>query len=127
MMTNMPAINLSTMSAMPNMPAMPTVSSIPWLALASFVALVSIIIVLLYYFNQQVNDGMNKIIASTRTAFGMQTQPPPPPAPMTAVTTPPPDIGASNTPPNSVVEKILPQGGSQVFNVSKNTFTYYDA
>jgi hypothetical protein len=128
--TNMSKNASKMMPSMPNLPAMPnmpTVSSIPWLGLLSFVALVSVILILLYYFNQQVNDGMNKINASIRTAFGMHTQPPPPPAPMTAVTAAPPDIGASNTPPNSVVEKILPQGGSQVFNVSKNTFTYYDA
>jgi hypothetical protein len=46
---------------------------------------------------------------------------------MTPFTEPPPDIGDSNSQSNSVVEKILPQGGAQVFNVSKNTFTYYDA
>jgi hypothetical protein len=46
---------------------------------------------------------------------------------MTPFTEPPPDIGDGNSPSNSVVEKILPQGGAQVFNVSKNTFTYYDA
>jgi len=119
MMPNLPA--------MPTMPNMPTVSSIPWLGLLSFVVLVSVILILLYYFNQQVNDGMNKIIASMRTAFGMHTEPPAPAAPMTPVTASPPDISDSNAPPNSVVEKILPQGGSQVFNVSKNTFTYYDA
>lgn len=119
MMPNMPA--------MPTMPNMPTVSSIPWLGLLSFVVLVSVILILLYYFNQQVNDGMNKIISSMRTAFGLETQPPPPADPMTPFTEPPPDIADSNSPSNSVVEKILPQGGAQVFNVSKNTFTYYDA
>jgi hypothetical protein len=119
MMPNLPA--------MPTMPNMPTVSSIPWLGLLSFVLLVSVILILLYFFNQQVNDGMNKIISSMRTAFGLETQPPPPADPMTPFTEPPPDIGDSNSPSNSVVEKILPQGGAQVFNVSKNTFTYYDA
>ena len=119
MMPNLPA--------MPTMPNMPTVSSIPWLGLLSFVVLVSVILILLYYFNQQVNDGMNKIISSMRTAFGLETQPPPPADPMTPFTEPPPDIGDGNSPSNSVVEKILPQGGAQVFNVSKNTFTYYDA
>jgi hypothetical protein len=112
---------------MPTMPNMPTVSSIPWLGLFSFVLLVSVILILLYFFNQQVNDGMNKIITSMRTAFGLENQPPPPADPMTPFTEPPPDIGDSNSPSNSVVEKILPQGGAQVFNVSKNTFTYYDA
>ena len=119
MMPNLPA--------MPTMPNMPTVSSIPWLGLFSFVLLVSVILILLYFFNQQVNDGMNKIITSMRTAFGLENQPPPPADPMTPFTEPPPDIGDSNSPSNSVVEKILPQGGAQVFNVSKNTFTYYDA
>ena len=118
---------MPSLPAMPTMPNMPTVSSIPWLGLLSFVLLVSVILILLYYFNQQVNDGMNKIISSMRTAFGLQTEPPPPADPMTPFTEPPPDIGDSNSPSNSVVEKILPQGGSQVFNVSKNTFTYYDA
>ena len=119
MMPNLPA--------MPTMPNMPTVSSIPWLGLFSFVLLVSVILILLYFFNQQVNDGMNKIITSMRSAFGLENQPPPPADPMTPFTEPPPDIGDSNSPSNSVVEKILPQGGAQVFNVSKNTFTYYDA
>jgi hypothetical protein len=115
------------MPSMPVMPTMPTISSIPWLALGSFVALVSVIVILLYYFNEEVNDGMNKMIDSTRKAFGMESQPPPPLDPMTPVTMPPPNIGASESPPNTVVEKILPQGGSQVFNISRNTFTYYDA
>ena len=53
MMPNLPA--------MPTMPNMPTVSSIPWLGLLSFAVLVSVILILLYYFNQQVNDGMNTV------------------------------------------------------------------
>lgn len=117
---------------MPNvgasLPNMPTAASIPWLALASFVVLVVILIVLFRTFNTQIKEGYQKVIDSIRRALGYDTNPPPPFEPSTPTTAPPPSQGEVSTPTSSVVEKVLPQGGNaQVFNVSKNTFTYYDA
>lgn len=122
------ANNLPSLPSMPNMPNMPTASSIPWLALGSFIVLVVVLIILFRTFHNQISDGYQKVIDKIREALGYNVNPPPPTMPLTPTTAPPPSDGEVNTPTSSVVEKVLPQGGSpQVFNVSKNTFTYYDA
>jgi len=116
------------MPAMPSMPAMPTMPDMPWAGIGAFTALVVVFLVLLYFFNRQITDGFNKIVQSIRSTLGMSSHPPPPVETTMPTTMAPPQPGDSNAPPNTMVEKILPQNGTaQVFNVSKNTFTYYDA
>jgi hypothetical protein len=56
---------------------------------------------------------------SIQTALYPPPPPPPPPPPA-------PERGDSQ-PVQAVVEKVLPNAGQQVFNVSSNKFTYYDA
>jgi hypothetical protein len=97
-------------------------------SLAIFGVLVFIFIVIFMFFQQQITDGMNSFFTSVRDALGMHTSPPPSEEKHTDVTHP-------STPPDqepkvaSIAEKLLPTGapGSEVFSVSKNTFTYYDA
>lgn len=116
---------LPNMSNMPSMANMPTVSSIPWLALTTFVVFVVILIILFRTFNTQINEGYQKVVDMIRQSLGYDTNPPAPSEPATPTTEPPSSEGG---PTSSLVEKVLPQGGNaQVFNVSKNTFTYYDA
>ena len=113
-------------NTIPNISGVP---SIPWLAIVTFVVLVLVFVVLMHFFKDQIRDGYSKLIDSIRGALGYSTTPPPPIETTTPTTAPPPieNIpvpGSSET----VVEKILPPGGSpQVFNVSKNKFTFYDA
>jgi hypothetical protein len=99
------------------------------ISLAIFGILVFIFIVVFMFFQQQITDGMNSFFTSIRDALGMKVSPPPSEEANTDVTKPstPPDQESNVS--ASIAEKILPTGapGSEVFSVSKNTFTYYDA
>ena len=98
-------------------------------SLAIFGILVFIFIVVFMFFQQQITDGMNSFFTSVRDALGMKVTPPPSDENNSDVTQPsiPPDQESKI--PASIAEKMLPTGapGSEVFSVSKNTFTYYDA
>lgn len=112
---------------LPSLPSMPSVSSIPWLPIVFFVSLVVVFVVLLVKFNDQVRDGYLTVINKIRDSLGYSSTPPPP-IEITTPTVAPPNEMNGSLPSDSVVEKILPPAGNaQVFNVSKNTFTYYDA
>ncbi len=84
--------------------------------------------VVFLFFQQEITNGLNSFFTSVRDALGMEVSPPPP-SDKNEVTKPsvPPDQ-ESNI-PTTIAEKMLPTGapGSEVFAVSKNTFTYYDA
>jgi hypothetical protein len=99
------------------------------ISLAIFGVLVFIFIVIFMFFQQQITDGANSFFTSVRDALGMKVTPPPSEENNTDVTQPstPPD--QESKVPASIAEKMLPTGapGSEVFSVSKNTFTYYDA
>jgi len=93
-----------------------------------FGVLVFIFSVVFLFFQQEITNGLNSFFTSVRDALGMEVSPPPP-SEKNEVTKPsvPPDQ-ESNI-PTTIAEKMLPTGapGSEVFAVSKNTFTYYDA
>jgi hypothetical protein len=115
-------------NSLPSMPSMPSVSAIPWLPIVFFVSLVVVFVVLLVKFNDQVRDGYLAVVNKLREALGYSSEPPPPIETTTPTTAPPKEMMESSAPSNGVVEKILPPAGNaQVFNISKNTFTYYDA
>lgn len=100
------------------------------ISLIIFSLLVFIFVVIFMFFQQQITNGMNSFFTSVRDALGMKVSPPPSEEkPGDDVTSPsiPPDQESKI--PSSIAEKILPTGapGSEVFSVSKNTFTYYDA
>ena len=71
---------------------------------------------LIYYFKDDLQKGWNDLTKSISTVGS-----PPPPPPPSPVQEPPSDAQVG-----SVIEKVLP-GGQQVFNVSSNKYTYYDA
>jgi len=103
-------------------------------ALGIFVALVLLFMILLTFFGNQITDGYMYLLNSVKGAIGFHQEPPPPPPQMPGHDVTEPSIPPQNETPNekeaslSIVEKILPSGGSsEVFNVSKNSFTYYDA
>jgi len=114
-------------ASMPAMPSMPSVGSLPWIPLVFFVGLVITFVVLLVKFNDQVRDGYLAVVNKLRESLGYSSEPPPPIETTTPTTAPPNELNDSQ-PSDDVVEKMLPpMGNAQVFNVSKNTFTYYDA
>ena len=103
-------------------------------ALGIFVSLVLLFMILLTFFGNQLTDGYNALLNSIKGALGFQQNPPTTEAsgPGQQVTDPsvaPQDETESEKHAGKpLVEKILPSGGSsEVFNVSKNTFNYYDA
>ena len=68
------------------------------------------------FFNKELQTGIHNLVERTRSALGLNMPPPPPPS----VEPEPPSQGIVA----SLVQKILP---SEVFNVSKNEYSYYDA
>ena len=75
---------------------------------------------LIYYFKDDLQKGWDDLTKSMNMVSS--PPPPPPPAPVQQVdNTLPSDANVG-----SVIEKVLP-GGNQVFNVSSNKYTYYDA
>jgi hypothetical protein len=90
-----------------------------YLAFGGFVLIVA---VLLYSFKDDIAKAWSLFMDNIGLAFG--SSPPPQPeveAPREKEST------ANDTSIGSVVEKVLPMSGSQVFNVSSNKYTYYDA
>jgi len=104
--------------------------------LVIFVILITGFVTLFVVFNRQILLAYDTLAASIKGALGLSSVPPvqaqivpirgdvvtvPPEAPQDVV----PDEAARK---ETLVEKILPTGASnEVFNVSQNRFTYYDA
>lgn len=99
--------------------------------LGIFAVLVFLFLLAFTFFSREITEGMNTIWEQIRNLLGMKL-----PLPDTAA--PPSDAGLvlkPSTKPederqsSQIAEKILPSGGAnpEVFSVSKNTFTYYDA
>lgn len=101
--------------------------------LAIFSVFLIVALVLLYFFSAQIRQGYEYIARSIRSFMGLSE------APLAPIELPGKDVTAPAQAPQDItlpekqataplVEKILPPGGaSEVFNVSKNSFTYYDA
>lgn len=94
-----------------------------------FLVLIGLFVGLFYFFAEDIKTGYDHLFTSIRGALGLDVQPIPEP-PTTAPTTEPPtfmpDGGAAES--ETILEKVLPIGRApEVFNVSRNDFTYYDA
>jgi hypothetical protein len=102
-------------------------------ALGIFVAFVVLFLFILSYFSREVKQGYDFVVIKVREFLGLQTNP------LQIPEGPGQDVLDPNVAPQDetqaqkeatkpLVEKVLPTtGASEVFNVSKNTFTYYDA
>lgn len=99
--------------------------------LGIFTFLVVTFILLFNFFLAEIKSGYENLSNAIRSAFKLDSSPP---VPLT-VTTPSPttQVPISNPTPaqlqsQSIVESVLPlKGPPEVFNVSKNDFSYYDA
>jgi hypothetical protein len=117
------------------------IMSSPWFVpLSIFAGLIVVFLVAFSVFNAQIKRGYEYVTQSFQQLMGLNTQPaaappappppPPPPEMPTEITVPP--VAPQDVTPSqaalSIVERVLPPSGSnEVFNVSKNKFTYYDA
>lgn len=110
------------------------------LPLGIFVVLIGVFVALFTFFTKEITAGYENIVEAIREAMGIKK-----PAPIPVEVPPPPPehhdtTGSASLPitgsagsmpsmPSNTVEKILPpsHGPPEVFSVSKNDFTYYDA
>lgn len=112
-----------------------------------FLTLIVVFLVVFSFFNTQIKQGYEYMSQAFKKSMGINNAPPVrseiipihgdvtgtlPPLP-TAVTVPPvapqtvtPSQEAA-TARHSIVERILPSGSNEVYNVAQNKFTYYDA
>jgi hypothetical protein len=98
-------------------------SSVSMTGIVIFVLFVGIFISVMVLFKKQITDTWNNTKEVVTGYFDGKKAPP-------VVSEPPADAsvsGPASGASQSVIEKILPGGGSEVFNVSSNKYTYYDA
>ena len=115
------------------------IAAVSWISpLWVFIALLVVFLVIFAVLNRQIRQGYEYLSKSIKQSMGVETQPisPPPPiipdGPLPEPVVTPPIAPQTLTPKqtatmNNLVEKVLPTGGNEVFNVSQNKFTYYDA
>ena len=115
----------ANVGARTNMGAASILKSVPWAGVAIFTVLVVVFITLMSVFSEQIAAGYNTVVNSMRGNLGLSQTPPEHSEPNT-VNSGIPEPGDSED-QGSIVEKILPPGNREVYSVSKNTFTYYDA
>jgi hypothetical protein len=86
-----------------------------------FLVIVAVVVTLFVVFKNQLTDSWNNTSEIVKGFFGPKKQEP-------AVEVPPPTdaITVPSSESHLLMEKILP-GGSDIFNVSSNRYTYYDA
>ena len=104
-------------------------------ALGIFVVLVVAFLFILSYYQNQIKDGYDYLVTNIKQALGYSTDPLPPMGGeqpgqnvLDNAVAPQEITPGQKAISKPLVEKILPNVGSpEVFNVSKNTFTYYDA
>jgi len=101
-----------------------------------FIVIAVIFIVIFVKYQDKINAGIHNIIQKIRTAFNRPSSPPtdasnPPQTTVNEIPIPPQE--EQNQSLNNVdkvtkiIDKVLPQSNPEVFNVSENNYTYYDA
>jgi hypothetical protein len=96
----------------------------PIFGIVVFLALVGTVIALLVVYKDQLELAWENL----KSTLGLSTSSEPePPAPTTPEESQPPSPSDPSHPTSSLVEKVLPGGGNEVFNVSSNKYTFYDA
>jgi hypothetical protein len=103
-----------------------TVLSGPSTPFVVYAIIVLAVCVIIAAFWTQIRLGFQYFYERIRNLLGADDAPPQVTPPSEAVTAPPIPPQDDTVHMNSMVEKILP-GRKEVFNISKNTYTYYDA
>ena len=103
-----------------------------WATLAgTFVALVVIFLIIFTLFRKQISIGLTNMTIGLRKMFGQSTPasdaPIVPPVSTTPVPTASELVTDQAIASKSIFNKILPSKKSEVFNVSENDYTFYDA
>jgi hypothetical protein len=102
-------------------------SKMPSMTHMILMLLFAVIVILIGVFWRQIGDGLNTAYDKIRQAFGATPAPTPSLEEDKEDVTQTPESPQSNTVHEKrLVEKILP-GRQEVFNISKNNYTYYDA
>jgi len=117
-----------------------SITSSPWFVpFGIFVGLIVVFLVAFAFFNEQIKKGYEYVTSSFQQTMGLNAQPAvmapiiPVQGTVKEVTMPPmppQDITPKQQAMvhHNIVEKVLPSSASgEVFNISKNKFTYYDA
>jgi hypothetical protein len=103
-----------------------------------FIVVATVFIVIFVRFQDKINAGINNIIQKVRDAFNKSSTPPvdasnPPEENVNERAISPQDEEQvnnalqNNNKRTNILDKILPAGKPEVFNVSENEYTYYDA
>lgn len=127
--------NMNTAFANSSLPSMPELPGGLPIALGIFVALIIVFLVVFNMYSQQMKDGYEYMLTTVKQWMGQPTDPlqamggEAPGQDVLTKAIPPQDVTpAEKELTKPLVEKVLPNVGSpEVFNISKNTFTYYDA
>jgi hypothetical protein len=97
------------------------------------ILIIAFVFVVIFFsvFWRQIQNGFRMLYDQLRYLLGAKQTPPPPPRdeqpePVIQPPIPPQEEQMRQKNNQSLVEKILP-GRQQVFNISKNSYTYYDA
>jgi hypothetical protein len=117
-----------------------TISSIPYIyPLGIFVGLVAVFMIILGVFRADIEKGYEYALSSFKTSIGVETQPSVMSETSTTMGAVPRELVITPVAPQTItpsqmeqqqgiVERILPSAsGNEVFNVSDNKFTFYDA
>ena len=116
--------------------SMNTATGSGWMSsLLIFLVFVGLFVFLLSYYRTQIKDGYDYLVVQIRSVLGLSTDPlgpmggEQPGQNVTDKAVAPQDVSPDQKEAGKpLLEKILPNIGSpEVFNISKNTFTYYDA
>jgi len=84
--------------------------------------------VLMYYYRVEIKAGWDTSVDLIKSYFEKTPPPPPPPPPPVPASVPAPTPQKENHESDvNILEKVLPAGGQEVFNISSNKYTYYDA
>jgi len=82
-----------------------------------FTILVAIFTGVFYVYNAELGTAYSNIIKSIQSVFGYNTAP----------ATPTTNLPGSTTANAGIIERVLPVSSKEVFNISSNEYTYYDA
>jgi len=116
-----------------------TSGSSPWwvFPIGIFLLLSATFLMIFVFYKPQLNAAYNNVVQNLRALFGKSSKMQTAAGSEAAIIPPPPVTKAPETPeheaaeaartPSSIIDKILPSGSKEVFNVSSNEFTYYDA